>query len=105
MPDEPMSQSEVTRNLVAINAGLDRLNNKLDGMRDSTHGELDALRAQVLANIHETAENTKDIAELRADRKAEAVKQETRRWLIYLALITAVLAFASQLYFGARAGQ
>ena len=104
MPEEPMSPGEVARIIVDIKADLGRLNAKLDGWRDSNHGELDALRAQVLATIHETAENTKDIAELRADRKADAVKQENRRWMIYLALIVAILSFVSQLYFDARPG-
>lgn len=96
---EDLSSGETGRSIQRIEKTLDKLDGKVDGLDD----KVDGWRAEVLELKHQTASNTKAIGELEASRKLDLARQDNRRWMVYLALVAAVLAFVSQLYF-ARGG-
>lgn len=92
MPED-LSPGEVARTIHRIERTLDGLDSKVDRLVE-----------QVLTVNHDTAQNAKDIGRLESARKSESAKHENRRWMIYLALVAAGLAFLSQFYFAARGG-
>lgn len=96
---EDLSAGETGRSIQRIERTLDKLDGKVDGLDN----KVDNWRDELLELKHSTAANTKAISAIEATRKVDFARQENRRWMIYLSIFVAVLAFLSQLYF-ARGG-
>lgn len=101
MPDDPVTLGELGRRMERGFADLQEDVHELAGRLDSkVANEVFALQiAAVLAKIQavESAQQT-----LEADRKADAKRQDDRRWQVYLALLGSALAFVATLYFALR---
>lgn len=90
--DNNLSSGEAGRSIARIERTLDKLDGKVDALDD----KLDGWRDRVTKLEGDAIQNARDIASI----ERLLTKQENRRWMLYLAVVAAVLAFLSQLYFG-----
>jgi len=94
MPDEPTIY-EVGRNVRDIKQSVADLTAKVEKF------QLDLVDLR-----HQVTENSKDIAEIQGDRKAEKQEKTSRRWLMFtaiaapiiVALVLAIAAIALTMY-------
>lgn len=97
MPDQP-TPGEIGRSVARIEGTLQGMDSKVDRLDD----KVDGWREEVIELRSRAEKNAEAIAELKAAHRTAEAQQDSRRWLLYLALLAAGLAFLSQLYFASQ---